>query len=100
MECALPTIVYQVQCMEMASSNNNKDGNASPLYTTLLCTKCWTYGKMWATLEMVRKMYPQMLRGLSYVYHPFKIGKLGIATYQEWFYQVQKPLIGQNKSLV
>jgi hypothetical protein len=34
-----------------------------------------------------------MLRGLSYVYHPFKIGKLGIATYQEWFYQVQKPLI-------
>jgi hypothetical protein len=99
-ECALPTIAYQVQRMEMASNNNsnNKDGDAVPLGTASLCTD-WNYGKMRGTLEMVQKCMHRRSAGY-HMYHPFKIGKLGIATYQEWLHRVQKLSLGRNESLV
>jgi hypothetical protein len=97
-ECALPTIAYQVQRkMKMATSNSSKDGDAAPLRTVSLCTS-WDYSKIRGSKEMVRNCIHRP--GGYDMYHPFKIGRFGIATYQEWLQRVQKPHLGRNGSLV
>jgi hypothetical protein len=97
LECALPTIAYQVQRMEMAS-NNNKHVDASPSRTASLCTS-WEYYEVRGTLKMLQTCINKRPVGYD-MYHPFKIGKFGSAGYKEWLHRVQKPNLGRKKSLV